>query len=386
MSCWVNSHYGYFNDRYFVIQFTLDFIRPTRMDAHPDTLTQLARPHRKAVLVALLWITIGGGLLFGYLNALRGIWALAGVEWGMALYSAFLLYAAHRTRHLERWILAYIFPFFIAMMIAIATPTATVTVFGCVLLIPLVSHLLLGRRAGLAISLCFVGVAAIIFLVRFMDHTVMMDPRSLANMVVLTACITVFSHVYEVSRERSEMQLLHMAQTDFLTGLPNRSRIKVFFEREKSRAGREQQPLSLLVIDLDHFKQVNDRFGHEAGDRALVFFADLLRRRLRTTDLAGRLGGEEFGVILVNTSTSTAVQVAEELRQALAEAHVEHEGEPMPLSLSVGVAELAVDGDSLQDLLAVADLRLYQAKDQGRNQVVPGPAHAGANAAASSSR
>ncbi|WP_417547895.1 GGDEF domain-containing protein [Marinobacter segnicrescens] len=356
------------------------------MDAHPDTLTQLARPHRKAVLVALLWITISGGILFGFLNAMKGTWALAGVEWGMGLYSAVLLYYVHRTRHLERWILAYIFPFFTAMMIALATPTASVTIFGWVLLIPLVSHLLLGRRAGLAISLLFIVVAAIIFLWRFMDDTAVMDARSVANMIVLTACITVFSHVYEVSRERSETQLLHMAQTDFLTGLPNRSRIKMFFEREKSRAVREGQPLSLLVIDLDHFKQVNDHHGHEAGDRALIFFADLLRRRLRTTDLAGRLGGEEFGVILVNTATVTASQVAEELRQALATANIEHSGEAIPLSLSVGVAELGVDGETLQDLLAVGDSRLYQAKEQGRNRVVPPPVTSRAAASSQSDR
>lgn len=343
------------------------------MDAHPDTLTQLARPHRKAVLVALLWITIIAGILFGILNSMKGAWVITWVEWGMSLYSAFLLYSVRKPRQLERWILAYIFPFFIAMMVALATPKASVTVFGWVLLIPLVGHLLLGRRLGLGVSLFFIGLALVIFLNRFHADTVVMDPRSVANMVVLTACITVFSHVYEVSRERSEIQLLKMAQTDFLTGLPNRSRIKVFFERERSRAGREQQPLSLLIVDLDHFKEVNDRFGHEAGDRALVFFADLLKHRLRATDLAGRLGGEEFGIILVNTATSTAIQVAEDLRRALSEADLQSDGQPISLTMSIGVAELGVDGNSLQDLLAAADQRLYQAKDQGRNQVVPAP-------------
>jgi diguanylate cyclase (GGDEF)-like protein len=343
------------------------------MDTHPDTLTQLARPHRKAVLVALLWLTIFAGILFGILNATKGALALSIVEWAMSLYSALLLVAVRRTHYLERWILAYIFPFFTAMMIAIATPTATVTVFGWVLLIPLVSHLLLGRRLGLGISLLFIGVALVIFLYRFDASDAVMDPRSIANMVILTACITIFSHVYEVSRERSESQLLQLAQTDFLTGLSNRSRIKVFFEREKSRASREQQPLSLLIIDLDHFKKVNDRFGHEAGDRALIFFADLLRQRLRATDMASRLGGEEFGVILVNTATDTAIQVAEDLRQALEDADLEHDGQPVPLSMSVGVAELGVDGNSLQDLLTAADQRLYTAKDNGRNQVVPPP-------------
>lgn len=347
------------------------------MDAHPDTLTQLARPHRKAVLVALLWITILAGILFGILNATRASLTLALVEWGMSAYSIMLLLAVRRTHHLERWILAYIFPFFSAMMVAVATPTASVTVFGWVLLIPLVSHLLLGRRMGLGVSLFFIGAALVIFLYRFDGDAAVMDVRSVANMVILTACITVFSHVYEVSRERSEIQLLKMAQTDFLTGLPNRSRIKVFFEREKSRAIREQQPLSLLVIDLDHFKTVNDRFGHEAGDRALVFFADMLKTRLRATDLAGRLGGEEFGVVLVNTATTTAVAVAEELRKALASATLEHDGQPISLSMSVGVSELGVDGGTLQDLLSVADERLYQAKENGRNQVVPAPTTSG---------
>lgn len=343
------------------------------MDAHPDTLTQLARPHRKAVLIALLWLTIVAGIFFGILNVTRGTLTLAFVEWAMSLYSIVLLVSVRKTHLLERWILAYIFPFFTAMMIAVATPKASVTIFGWVLLIPLVSHLLLGRRLGLGVSLFFIGVALVIFLTRFHANAAVMDARSVANMVTLTACITVFSHVYEVSRERSEIQLLKMAQTDFLTGLPNRSRVKVFFEREKSRAAREQQPLSLLIIDLDHFKLVNDRFGHEAGDRALVFFADLLRTRLRATDLAGRLGGEEFGVILVNTATSTAIQVAEDLRLALSEAKLQSDGQPISLTMSIGVAELGVDGNSLQDLLAAADERLYQAKDQGRNQVVPAP-------------
>lgn len=348
------------------------------MEAHPDTLTQLARPHRKAVLVALLWITIVSGILLGVLNATRGTTVLAFVEWAMSLYSAFLLLAVRRQHHLERWILAYILPFFTAMMVVVAAPTASVTSFGWVLLIPLVAHLLLGRRLGLNVSLFFIGVALIIFLNRFhaeigIADPAVMDIRSLANMVILTACITVLSHVYEVSRERSGIQLLKMAQTDFLTGLPNRSRIKEFFEREKSRAAREQEPLSLLIIDLDHFKVVNDRFGHEAGDRALVFFADLLRTRLRGTDLAGRLGGEEFGVILVNTGTEAATQVAEELRLALEQAEVQHDGQPIPLTMSVGVAELGVDGITLQDLLAAADQRLYEAKDEGRNRVIPPP-------------
>lgn len=343
------------------------------MDRHPDTLSQLARPHRKAVLVALLWITLSGGILFAWLNIQNNAIPVAIVELVMAGFSAYMLYAVRRTVHLERWILAYIIPFFTAMMVAVATPRSSVTVYGWVLLIPLVSHLLLGRRWGLILSLLYIGCAAVIFFVQNHQRPELMDVRSLANMVVLTTCILAFSHVYEISRERTETQLLHMAQTDFLTGLANRSRLKVFFDREKARALRETQPLALLVIDLDHFKNINDRFGHEAGDAALVFFSNLLEKRLRATDLAGRLGGEEFGIILVNTGTAGAVDVAEGLRQALANSDCRYQGSAIPLTMSIGVAEFGPDGDTLQGLLMAADQRLYQAKANGRNQVVPAP-------------
>lgn len=340
------------------------------MEQHPETLSQLARPHRKAVLVALLWITMAGGILFGWLNLQNNAIPVAVVELLMAAFSGFLLYRVRNTRHLERWILAYLIPFLTAMMVAVATPRASVTVFGWILLIPLVTHLLLGRRWGLILSLLYIGCAGIIFLLQKWGDPDLMDPRSLANMIVLTTCIVAFSHVYEVSRERTELQLLHMAQTDFLTGLANRARLRMIFDREKARAQREQIPLSLLVIDLDHFKTINDQFGHDAGDETLVFFARLLQNRLRATDLAGRLGGEEFGILLPDTDTERAVSLARELRRALADSPCLYKGQSIPLTMSIGVAELGVDGDRLQALLTAADQRLYRAKAAGRDQIV----------------
>lgn len=344
------------------------------METQLETLNQLARPHRRAVLVVLLWITIAGGIFFGSLNFYRGSYPLAITEFLMTGYSAYLLYAVRHTRLLERWILAYLLPFLIAMMIALWTPRASATVFGWVLLIPLVSHLLLGRRLGLVVSLIFMGIASGIFLLRNHLDQDLMDVRSIANMVVLSICLIAFSHAYEISRERSELKLLQAARTDFLTGLANRAGLTVFFNREQKRALREQQPLALLVIDLDYFKRVNDRFGHEAGDRALVHAAQLMQRRLRSTDLLARLGGEEFGAILVNTTRATATEVAEELRLAVAMENLVHEGQPIALTMSIGVAQLGADGDNLQALLSAADERLYLAKDQGRNQVVSAPA------------
>lgn len=340
------------------------------MDATPDTVARLAQPHRKAVLVALLWITISAGLMFAVLNLLYGSTALAVVELVMVVYSILILVAIRKTPHVERWIIAYLVPFFAAMMFAMTTPRSTPSVFAWILLVPILSHLLLGRRLGFAMALFFIAVAGVIFFLKHGDDAQLMQVLPIANLTIVSLSILAFSHVYEVSRERSELRLLRLAQTDFLTGLANRSRFKDIFDREKQRSLRERRPLSLLVIDLDYFKEVNDQYGHEAGDAALIYVAQLLTRRLRATDLACRLGGEEFGVILVDTSGDVAVDVAEDLRRTLEQSPFPNAGQPIKLTMSVGVAQFGIDGNSLRSLLSAADARLYRGKSDGRNRVI----------------
>ncbi|ROU00413.1 GGDEF domain-containing protein [Marinobacter sp. R17] len=328
-----------------------------------------AQPHRKAVLMALLWITLIAGIVFATLNIRAGNGPLAMVEIVMATYSVFLMWAVRRTRHLDRWLLAYSLPFFSAMMFALYVPRSTVSVFGWILLVPILSHLLHGRKLGLAISLFFTGVATAIFLFKFHDSPIYMKPIPLLNMGILTLCILTFSHVYEVSRERSENKLLRLARTDFLTGLANRVMFEEVFEKETHRAQRELTPLSLILLDLDFFKSVNDRYGHEMGDRVLVHVARLIRKRLRLSDLACRFGGEEFAILLPDTHIKQAMTVAEELRTTVAERPLVYDGTTISQTMSLGVAEIGPDGSTLEDLLAFADERLYLAKGKGRNRV-----------------
>lgn len=154
-----------------------------------ETRRKLAQPHRKAVLVALLCITAISGILFGIVNLQRANMPLALAELAMSAYSLFLLARVRRTAVLQRWIYAYSIPFFTTMMFALTTERATITVFGWVLLIPLLSHLLHGRRMGLAISVFYVGVAATIFLVKYHDAPALMQPAPILNMVILTLCL-----------------------------------------------------------------------------------------------------------------------------------------------------------------------------------------------------
>ncbi len=160
-----------------------------------------------------------------------------------------------------------------------------------------------------------------------------------------------------------------LARTDALTGMPNR---RCFFEqaeRNLSLSRRYHHPLSVLTLDVDHFKRINDRHGHAIGDMALQAIAEALPVALRETDVAGRIGGEEFAVLLPETGEQQAQEIAERLRQSIANIGISTGGEAVPLTASFGLAVLEEE-EHFSELLARADQALYQAKEQGRNQVV----------------
>lgn len=173
-------------------------------------------------------------------------------------------------------------------------------------------------------------------------------------------------------------RLQALASEDFLTGLPNRRRFDEALLQEKARARRESRPLSLLMVDVDHFKVFNDHYGHQAGDDCLRRIALLLAQSLlRPGDQVCRYGGEEFAVILPDTDAQGARTVARELCQEIYDAHLQHAGSPLGrVTLSIGSAshDPGRPGQSiaLTVLLRVADMALYRAKQEGRNRLVEG--------------
>ncbi len=173
---------------------------------------------------------------------------------------------------------------------------------------------------------------------------------------------------------RLEATLERLASTDMLSGALNRHAFDGRARTELGRAARHRLPLSLLLLDIDHFKRVNDTYGHPAGDEAIRMLAERTRALLRQTDLFARLGGEEFAVLAPHTDLEAAAQFAERLREEIASLRIPLEdGRPLAVTVSVGVATWNGRGETLEALLSRADRALYGAKHGGRNQVHSAP-------------
>lgn len=173
-----------------------------------------------------------------------------------------------------------------------------------------------------------------------------------------------------LAKERSESLLKHMALRDVLTGILNRRAILEQFSTELERARREHACLGVAMVDIDHFKQINDVHGHLAGDEVISHCARHLSQRLRASDSIGRYGGEEFLLLLPDTPPEGVAAVLDELRTSLAEAPAQYGESSIALRISIGVCcEVPGEGDTSASLLARADAALYEAKGMGRDRV-----------------
>ncbi len=176
-----------------------------------------------------------------------------------------------------------------------------------------------------------------------------------------------YGNVSDLVREAEALERL--AAIDGMTGLNNRRNFLELAESEWTRFRRYGRPMALLMCDIDHFKRVNDSYGHDAGDEVIKTVADILQKQKRASDIAGRLGGEEFALVLPEATLDSAVAAGERLRKCVAEHVIAAGGTRIPVTISVGasICHTAISG--VEELIKQADLALYEAKRSGRNRV-----------------
>ena len=170
-------------------------------------------------------------------------------------------------------------------------------------------------------------------------------------------------------KEKLEKHLKHLASTDPMTELLNRRSFFDICDRIMSRCIKNKQPLSCLIIDIDYFKAINDTYGHDIGDKVIQAIAKLMHENVRTGDFIGRMGGEEFAVLMPNTDMQSAYQISDRLRENIAKYKMSVQGKSVSVTVSIGLASLKEGDKDIHTILKRSDTALYEAKESGRNRV-----------------
>lgn len=343
---------------------------------HPDlgaTLEQsrsgLRDSHRRSLMRLLFFVTGSALVVFACLQILNGyLWVGVG-ELAATAVLYFGVWRLKATPCLQRWIYAYLVTLFAFFLVIMLLPEASVAAFVWVLMMPVMAYLLLGKREGMILSVPFMLAGGVIYYI----HLGQVDSPGalidLLNMVLCGVLMLMFIHLYEVRREEAEQRLVDMAQTDALTGLANRSNFYCTLNRTIAECDRSGSGFALVVMDIDHFKVVNDTLGHDAGDFVLKHIGRCLTERLRSSDSVGRLGGEEFGFILRNVKPTDAFELIEELRERIAASDLAYGEARIRVTASFGIAQWPDHGREAERLFRVADRCLYSGKRAGRNRV-----------------
>lgn len=211
---------------------------------------------------------------------------------------------------------------------------------------------------GRCLALVLAGPESAVFRIPFGSEA--------ATLVITALLVATSAGMTSLSAEQQSSELRQRATRDALTGLLNRGEFLRRAARELQRARREGTPTAVMIADLDHFKDINDRYGHRAGDEALQAFASACSDLLRRDDVVGRLGGEEFGFLLPGTTAADAQRVADRISERL-RAHGRREGWPFTVSFGIAVAG---PGEQVERSIEQADIALYQAKAEGRDRAV----------------
>jgi len=235
-----------------------------------------------------------------------------------------------------------------------------------------VAYTVKSNKAGMITTLVSIAIIILCFLVFELGISKATLQGSLIGLIISSVLASI--HVrkiaeFETTLMNKNRELEVLATIDGLTGVMNKRMFNEMMTKYLEAAHRNEKPLTLLYLDLDHFKQVNDLHGHQVGDIMLIKFTDVVGKCLRKSDLLGRVGGEEFAVVLYETDLEDAASVAEKIRLKVQEASYQYDGQFVQITTSIGLSHIVSNKDDLEAIQQRADKALYKAKEQGRNRV-----------------
>ncbi|WP_166424287.1 GGDEF domain-containing protein [Paraglaciecola sp. 20A4] len=325
--------------------------------------------YRRNVLKAVLLVIIFAGCIFVVSNWQAGFKVYAGIELGLVILSIGILTIHQKTPNLTLWSSVFLVALYSVILIGIYSISFNSTLYTWLYIIPVLSYLLLGIKLGSWFTIVYLGAGIGVLIFAHLLKNPDINPIAVVNIALCLTAIWVLSYTYESKRTAMVERLQQMAAIDPLTGLNNRLHLNSVFEMLCQSIPQDQQSVSMLLLDLDHFKKVNDQYGHDVGDEVLVKVSRLINEMRRRNDWAFRFGGEEFCLLIPNTNEAQTQQVAERLRQAV-EKDITIDDFTLNITVSIGVARWPLDGNNLAQIYKAADARLYQAKEQGRNRII----------------
>jgi diguanylate cyclase (GGDEF)-like protein len=333
---------------------------------------------RRKIILVYVFSTIGFGFLtvFGIFALLNGRSLIAFITLSSAVFAlanfALLLITSNHVRASYGVSLIIIA---VALFLVIHGGVENTGLMWTYSAIPMILFLH-GHKRGLILLLgCLITYTLCMYipsdLHAYTQYSTAIKSRFIASYIALLMLLWIYEYTahqtYARWRKLSDL-FAEQARTDVLTGISNRRDIMEKINYENIRAQRRQEQYSLLLIDIDHFKKINDEHGHDAGDKTLILIANTIKNAVFQRDLVGRWGGEEFMVILPDTNTVNATLAAEKIRSSVSETRIEYNNKHIPVSISIGLA--TSDQHYNPDLyIKVADNCLYNAKARGRNCV-----------------
>lgn len=344
-----------------------DTISITQHDAAQDT----AYDHRRASLALFFLLTLALiTLVFGLLNLVYFhflLLAAAELVTFAIVFAALIDLKEFRRVARTAWITVAAFGALSIFFYCYITAKYSGSVW--LLLFPMIAFFLLGTRKGTPVYIGFVGIILSLILLNNDRWAALESPATVSNIVGSLVAFGMIIYYQERTREKAYDKIVELANTDGLTGLVNRRHFIETFANAKNELSQQNTLVSLLLVDIDHFKEINDSYGHLIGDYVIQQVSCRIASMVRAGDALGRLGGEEFGVLLIGCDRTHAVRCAEQIREAVSERPIVHGEHHIPATVSVGVASGRMRADAFHNLFAQADERLYTAKTQGRDRV-----------------